>query len=642
MDPPAQPAPLSNALGRLFRDDPHRCERWGARTDRVLSIVILLLVGLAIARAVAPIFADLQAFGGHDWDEHSAHRALTVKALREFGQLPLWMPYACGGFNEWANVQGSPNLVSPWFPFYWLLDLRHALRVEVVGTLLLSATGTWLWAGTFTKSPAARGFACLVFVANGRWALQAATGHTWHLYYAFMPWVFYAYERATVHGVGHGALRMLPPGHILLGGVALALMVYHGAIYPLPHTVLLLALYASARALAERSLRPILAGGLLGIAGFGWAAPKLVPMLIDFSSRPRPVDSHEVIDLRAFVELLVSRGQVPGSRPAYVPQWGWHEYGMYIGWVPVLVLGVGTYNARTLRERALRLAGLAALMLGFGDFHRYSPWALLHRVSLFQSQHVPTRWLYPALLCLGVVTAGVVGRALERPYFRRWIEAGLLVGIAALALDIGEQASRPLGYAFWMRPPVVSPAAEFHQEQKVPRELQYQRRDYAPEAWPAMAAGIGVIECTMHAALNIWAPKDQAGNIPGQGARGRGSPEYRGEAYTESGAGAARLVEFSPNRMVVEVTRAKVGDRVILNQNYDPGWMVDGASADRYRDAVAAPIRSPEQRLVFRFRPRGGMAGLIVLLLTAGVSVGLLRRYGWSGRRLTKCPEGAP
>jgi hypothetical protein len=589
---------------------------------------------LAIARAIAPIFADLQTFGGHDWDEHSAHRELTIKALREFGQLPWWMPYACGGFNEWANVQGTPNLVSPWFPFYWLLDLRYALRAEIVGTLLLSALGSWLWAATFTTRPVARGFACLVFVANGRWALQAATGHTWHLYYGLMPWVFYAYERATKSGA-NGAVRGLPPGEILLGGIALALMVYHGAIYPLPHTALLLAIYAITRALGERSLRPLVIGGLFGIVGFGWAAPKLLPMLIDFGNRPRPVDSTEFIDLRAFVQLLVSRGQMPGSRPAPIPQWGWHEYGMYIGWVPLLMLVIATYNAKTPRERALRLTGLASLLLGFGDFHQYSPWALLHRVSLFQSQHVPTRWLYPAVLCLGVVTAGVVGRALERLYFRRWLEWALLVGIAALALDIGQQASLPLRYAFWMRPPVVSPVAEFYQEQKIPPELQYQRRDYAPEALPAMTAGVGVIECTMHSSLNIWAKKDQAGNIPGQGARGRGSREYRGEAYTESGAGAARMVEFSPTRMVVQITQAKVGDRVILNQNYDPGWTVDGVSVESYRDAVAAPIRSPEQRLVFRFRPRGLIAGLLIFLFALLASVGVIRRYGWNGRRLT-------
>ena len=48
---------------------------------------------LCIAIALRPVFHDLDLYGGHDWDEMSAHRLLTVKALLRFGQLPLWMPY---------------------------------------------------------------------------------------------------------------------------------------------------------------------------------------------------------------------------------------------------------------------------------------------------------------------------------------------------------------------------------------------------------------------------------------------------------------------------------------------------------------------------------------------------------------------
>src|SRR4051812_13499786 len=210
----------------------------------------------------------------------SAHRLLTVKALLRFGQAPLWMPYACGGYSEWGNVQGASNWVSPFLPFYLLLELRHALRAELVGTLLISALGTWLLAGELTRSVAARTFACLVFVANGRFALQAATGHLWHLQYCYVPWVFWAYERLL-------AERRFAPAPLAIGAAAFAMMVYAGGIYPLPQAALLLSVYALARAALEKDFWPMLTFGALGVLAVGLSAPKLFAVAIDFGERPR-------------------------------------------------------------------------------------------------------------------------------------------------------------------------------------------------------------------------------------------------------------------------------------------------------------------------------------------------------------------
>jgi hypothetical protein len=291
-----------------------------------LAALGLVLVAILVGRVVAPLFADLSTMGGHDWDEHSAHRYLTVKSLLEYGQFPFWNPYSCGGFSDWANVQGGVNVVSPWFPFYLLAKFRYALRVEVVGMAALSALGTWLLAGELTKSAALRVLACAVFVVNGRWAMQAATGHTWHLYYAWMPWAFWFFERTL-----RFQRLSCKAWQILLGGAAIALMIYEGGIYPFPQTVLLLGLYALARAVSGRSLEPITVLALFLVTAFGLAGPKLLPTLADFPNHPRFTESTEAIDLNAFVQALVAREQLPGSHPAHIPRWGWHEYGMYIG-----------------------------------------------------------------------------------------------------------------------------------------------------------------------------------------------------------------------------------------------------------------------------------------------------------------------
>jgi hypothetical protein len=191
-----------------------------------------------------------------------------------------------------------------------------------------------------------------------------------------------------------------------------------------------------------------------------------------------------------------------------------------------------------------------------------------------------------------------------------------------LAVDIGREASLPMEQAFWMRPRTTAVAARFEQFERAPRALQYERRDYAPEAVPAVLSGIGVLQCTMHASLNVWAPKGPNGRPLGMGARGRESKEYRGEVFLESG-GQARLVAFSPNRFEVEVDGARPGERLVVNQNFDPGWSVEGRTVEAYQDAISTRARAARERIVFRFWPRGLSLGLGVLALTLGALAAL-------------------
>jgi hypothetical protein len=86
----------------------------------------------------------------------------------------------------------------------------------------------------------------------------------------------------------------------------------------------------------------------------------------------------------------------------------------------------------------------------------------------------------------------------------------------------------------------------------------------------------------------------------------------------------------------VEVVGAKPGDHVVLNQNFDPGWSVNDQPAEPYRDAIAARLTAPSQRLTFRFWPRGLSAGLVVLALTLLASAAAL--YWRRARAATLSP----
>jgi hypothetical protein len=247
-------------------------------------------------------------------------------------------------------------------------------------------------------------------------------------------------------------------------------------------------------------------------------------------------------------------------------------------------------------------------------------------VSLFRSQHVPSRWLYPALLLLAVAAAAAFGRNMERLALRRQLELVLLLGCLTVAVDIGRESSLPMQHAFWMQLRPVPAATAFQQYERVPRSLQYRRRDYAPEAIPATMAGVGVIQCALQPTLGMWAPKTKSGRPSGMGARGREASDYRGEAFTASGVGKAALVSHTPNAVVVDVEGARRGDRLVLNQNFDAGWSVNGSTAEPYRDAISALLTAAEGRYIFRFWPRGLTAGLAMFVVSVAGLVALFVR----------------
>jgi hypothetical protein len=305
-----------------------------------------------------------------------------------------------------------------------------------------------------------------------------------------------------------------------------------------------------------------------------------------------------------------------------VPNWGWHEYGMFIGWGGLLALACGGVFSRGSRATALKWTAVLALLLGFGDFHEYSPWNQLHRLPVFRSQHVPTRWEYPAVLLFGVLTAVVADRLLQRAGRLRALgELASLAAAAWVAFDIARVAVLPMQAGFGVPAPVLhDETVTFHTEKTAPPALRY-AADWAPPALSGEIANIGTIDCSTFPGLNSYV---REGLSAGLGAKGRGDPAYKGEVFTTSQKGTAEIQTWTPNVVTVRVTDAVPGDMVVLNQNYDPGWRVNGTAASNYHDTVAARIDAPSQVFVFRYRSPWWWLSLALFALTVAR---VLRRY---------------
>ncbi len=567
-----------------------------------------LLVATMIVRILAPMFARLDRFGFHDWDAHGVYRWSTVASVRDYGEAPWWNPWQCGGFPSWGYAEGATNFVSPYLPIYLALPLQIAERVEVLGSAIVLAIGMYLLAGRFTESRALRTLAVIAGALNGRWALQAAVGHTWHLQYAWLPFALWALDVA---------IEERRPSRAVLAGTALAAMVYSGGIYPLPHAALAMVLYASTVAALRKSTQPLAQLGIAAATGVGLAAPKLFAIADTMSRLPRLVESSEAIGPRELLRMLTSRDQWFYTRPFDLHWWPWHEYGIYVGFTGVAVLAAGLVLAhRTQREIALAVTALVLLVLGFGAFHRFAPWSLLHHVPPFASQRVPTRFLYPAAMLLSIAFAAAAGRLLRKRLADvRWLDAALLLPVAIFAADIASIDVEALEHPFRLTmPPLPEKAAFRHSSTGA---LTYVEADeMSHPLLPSAMANQGVIAC--------YGVVEKA-----TGAIAADAPGYRGEAYVAEGPGVARVVSWSPSGAVVEVAGATADAVVVYNMSYDPSWRANGRPAIDWHDAVAARVAEGATRVVFTYRPRTLNAGLAVFALTVLVVVGC----AWIARR---------
>lgn len=623
--------PPLGSSGASRRVSPRALKKWlpGSALGWVLAIANVaawVVVFATIAKTLHPLWTVRDTLGQHDWDQMETHRAFVVKSLREYHQFPFWQPYACGGHPNWGGFESASTVVSPWLPFYLSMSLPHAMRVEILGSALLSAVGAWMLAGRFTRSPALRALVVVAFAVNGRWALQIATGHTWHLSYAWTPWTLYFYDRA----VGTDPTRGTPKLRDAVGmAVSIAMMIYTGGIYPLPETIVVVAAYGVLLAASLRSSRPLVVGLGGGVLGLCLGAPKLLPVLEVMFKHPRLVDSTETIDLQALVDVLTSHDQDTTSGHAGVSQWGWHEWGMYVGWAVVVVLLLGALFARGPREGSMRWMGVLCFVLGLGAFHKYAPWPLLHHVPVFKSQHVPSRWMYPALLALLATAVAFLERGLRRTgRWRALLELVMLAPVAWIGIDVAKVARQPLEHALVTPMPVVPPAtAPFHTETHLPASLVYQY-DWVSPSLTAVMANLGTIDCGTYPAFHSYF-RDHSGHLAGVGAHGVGDPDYHGEAYVAEGTGTAEIVDFTPHAITVAVHGATPGEHVVLNQNWDPGWSAKGAVTDGWKDQVSARIDAPDQVFAFRYRPLTWFPGLA---LCAG-TVGGLVAYTWRRRR---------
>lgn len=570
--------------------------------DGVLALAPLrLAIWVATIGALFPAFFTNPHKLHHFMDDHQFYnweQADRISIL-EFGQLPLWNPYYCGGIVSAAAPESG--VFAPDYLLRLVYGVADGRRLALVLFLILGMEGTYRLARHCNASALASLFAALVFSTYNK-LVQVWLGMGWVHFFGFelLPWVILG----LVKGEKSVSWRIV--GALALGWIALA-----AGTYTAPYTgiaVTFVTISMCTRHLSPwkpKELRATLAaaGTVIG-GGALLAVAKLGPMMLVMRQYPRVFTPVEVND--KFTLL----GQY------------WAAYGL------VVLLAFVALLFRDFWARVFFLAACLFFVLAMGQFDDLAPATLMKKLPLVSGLRFPDRFTlmfhFFAVLAaaLGVthledLATRTVTRlwAWRRPPEKRLPAEAVLVpvvisaAVAFLVYRVGRGPTEAM-----LQTAKIPPYTMYTVDAPRPVDQPFKqhrgnRRD--AHVFPEMARG------SMYCFVGIPLP---------QSAKLRADLEE--EEYAEDPSSATVKRQFwSPHEIRLEVD-AKKPARILVNQNYNPHWRSDvGTVVDSDR-LLAVDVPAGKHLVTLRYRDYTSYLFFAISLATFGFFAAHLGKRG--------------
>ena len=551
-----------------------------------------------------------------DWDFNLFLHGAVLKSLIEYGQLPFWNPWGCGGNVLLANPQVA--LFSPTYLFAAVMSLPLAMKVNIAVHYWLALVGMHV---LLTRVIGLRFLPGVVFLASafalsGAMAMHLAYGHATFLPAFYLPLLLYFFCLA----LESGAIK-----HGVIGGAILALIVFSGGMHIVPMAAMVVGLLGLVSSIARRDWRPLAMTAIVGIAGALFAAPRIAPLIL-FLTSPQFVDvrivSHpDLMTVEMLTRSLLDPYQHRGLR--FERQiYSWIEYGNYVGLPFVLATAASMswiVGDRRLVNRwfglSVTVTTLALLALTAGEFSSWAPASILLHVPFLSNFRVPSRYTIVAVLSAVMTVAGAA-RTLDLEALVPRARVAVTVLCVLATADIVMRNSRMLGGGFDLDPVDAS----FHLLGG-PRTLVTDAESRPSRAGSPMLRtlmkGESFFQC--YEAMKLDRDADVTHPL-----------------IWHDGDANIFATEFSPNRIAFSVVGGHEPSRVRLNQNFAGGWKSDAGvvEPDPATGQPSVLLRPGETgRFAFVFVPPGLLLGCGLALVAIGVSA-----YGWRLRFDTCAP----
>lgn len=292
----------------------------------------------------------------------------------------------------------------------------------------------------------------------------------------------------------------------------------------------------------------------------------------------------------------------------------WHEYACYVTWLGLAMAAVGVVVAFR-RQWPLLAIGLVSVCIVLGASLPVNVWGLWKLLPLYGSLQGPSRFLMVVIFAAAVCSGYGVDRLgcwMEKAggvWLRHLVTGGVIVAVYLELAVLGWTLFSDV-FVCPKRPVSGHQSRQFAQryaEEEVRYGAMYSNH------YPYLCDNSGVLR----EYENIAIPR---GKI-----RLTTDPDYRGEAYLEGPGGTAQITDWTMSRVQVAV-ETPGPDRLVLNQNYFPGWKAvrrDAGGVDQRLPAqrtsdglVSIPVNVGDREVTFYYRPDGLLWGAAVSGLT--------------------------
>ena len=584
-----------------------------ALQGRARTLAWCALYGVLSVGFCAPLFAQPLALGVFDWDQHLFYYASVLKNIVEYGQLPYWNPWYCGGNVLWQNPQIA--ILSPVYPLAAIVPLQLAMKINIVlhywvGFIGMHLLVTRVIGVTFV--PVVIYIATLV-TASGAPAIHLRVGHSVFLPGFYLPLQLFFFFRAFKTGEWK---------YLFLSASTLALMIFNGGTHILPMSIAALGMFSLVAAIARRDWRPLAFALAFGAVGLAYSAPKLLPVVQYVSGgyfwdTRNPTEHPDRVTLDIVRQIYLTPTQDVGGRLP-MQRHGWHEYGNYIGPLSALAIVLALIYVFARRAPAdhwfgvsLAVTTIWLFLLSLGEFTEYAPASLARYVPLFSSFRIPSRYTIPFLQFAALTMAWMFRSMVLRhglSFSARVVIAAVALGASAHLIYVNQWNLRNV----FTEPPFDT---SFHW-MSGPRQIKSvaDESPYAPGSPMLRALMTDQSFFTCYESLQL----------------AHGSGPGWPQVFDANPGNRVTDLAVTPNELTFTVAGGTTDARVILNQNWAPGWTSSIGPITPPKPTELASVNIPAAdagQYRFSFRPPRLLTGLGVFLIAiAATSIAWRRR----------------
>ncbi len=562
--------------------------------------ILLLFISLTLIWGF-PILSSINKWGINDWDLYLFLQGVSSDTILRFHQWPFWNPYQWGGNVLFAHPVS--HFLTPTF----LLELIFG---EVIGTklaclvyLFIGLVGMYCLSKRLGFSSQASYLCAILFLLAGFYSLKIAEGHYDFKNIVYLPWIVFFYFRALKNS--ENGIQ-----YIIYSALLISLIIFEVGIYIAPFTVMQIFFMTILERRKTKNYWGIFIKTILFAAFL--SAIKLIPLVEFLRLFPRLIESKEYLTISSLYTIFLSRNQKLGEIHFPEQQWGWHEYGSYIGWGGVVLFFTGLLKKRDWSQEIHTFFWVTVIFfcLALGDLGKLSPWYLLHKLPLFSSHHVPSRYLVMVLFNAAFICAAGFD-SLKTHWSNYRLEIMKVILLVFMTVDFISVDWLSLKQAFTIAPLPLKREERFITVRSIPSYGAYS------SSYPAFLQNKGVL----NGYFSVQIPT---------AAKAIEDVDYQGEAYLVGSKGNVNVSSWSPNRVTLGIN-AEEPDRVVLNQNYDPNhnWWVNGkGKAECYNGLVSTTIKAGKSVVEFEYFPLSFLVGLSITLFSLVLAIlGTFSKY---------------